>query len=377
MKQNHQKPRRTGIGGASAAFDRQVAARREMYADYTDFISEEDAAPRDAAIVERPRRHAVRLVAEADYKPCRPRTEPAAEDPLAPSPVVSRSRATPAREAAFPSARAATSPERGSDPPTRRAASRQAHGRPADPAPPECFTEETPTGYAVRSVYPEGTGEYIAVVLSLPCENATPMAAEIGVESAGGHTRAGKSPRRTVRLLLEQYTDLGVRPGVLSEEDAEALLAAARLCDAVRQGIIFLQYGSPSVRRLSEKLRAKGFDRELADRAATYLDGKGYIREDDTASRRAQEGVRKLWGPRRIREDLRAHGFSADVIDDALATLEEVDFAELCATVIRKKCGAAPADRAARQKLIAALMRLGFDADTIREAMDTVAECEE
>jgi FMN phosphatase YigB (HAD superfamily) len=49
--------------------------------------------------------------------------------------------------------------------------------------------------------------------------------------------------------------------------------------------------------------------------------------------------------------------------------LSDVDFAENGAAVIRKKYEEIPDDRAARQKLMAAMMRLGYDSGEIREAM--------
>ncbi len=217
-------------------------------------------------------------------------------------------------------------------------------------------SELSEEGYAIRSVRPEGEGETVAVVLSVP--------GEAGAE------------RVKLHLLVEQYAELGIRPGVVDEMTADALLAAGRLCAAVKRGMNLLAYGDRSARRLVYKLTAKGVERAVAEEAAAYLSEKGYIREDDTARRRAEQGLRKQWGPRRIREDLRAQGFTADAVDEAMETLADVDFEAACAAVIRKKYRAVPADRADRQKLMAALMRLGYDGDTIRAALRRVA-CED
>lgn len=180
--------------------------------------------------------------------------------------------------------------------------------------------------------------------------------------------------RESVHLLVEQYADLRLREGSITEGEAEAILEAGRLCDAIRMGMRCLQYGDLSARRLTYKLSAKGVSREIATRAAEYLAEKGYIREDSAAVSRAAQSARKLWGPRRIREDLRANGFSPDAVEEAMESLAEVDFAENCAAVIRKKYRTLPADRAARQKMTAALMRLGYDADLIRTAARRVSD---
>ncbi len=224
-----------------------------------------------------------------------------------------------------------------------------------------CATDHEPLSsedvggkHAVLSVTPEGEGETVAVVLSVP------------------NAEGGKPSRVRLHLLVEQYIDLRVKVGEITPEQADILLEAGKLCAAVRRGMGLLQYGDKSARRLAYKLTAKGVDRETATAAAAYLSEKGYIREDDTARLRAEQGVRKGWGLRRICEDLRAQGFTSEVVEETVESLSEVDFSENCAAVIRKKYGDVPDDRAARQKLMAAMMRLGYDSDEIREAMRQV-----
>ena len=52
-----------------------------------------------------------------------------------------------------------------------------------------------------------------------------------------------------------------------------------------------------------------------------------------------------------------------------MESLSDTDWVENCAAAIRKKYGEIPEDKGKRQKLIAAMMRLGYDTDTVREAM--------
>ncbi len=222
---------------------------------------------------------------------------------------------------------------------------------PRQPDPMPVLAEIPAGGYHVLSVTPEGEGETVAVVLSVP------------------DTEGGKPSRVKLHLLVEQYADLGIKVGGLTSEEADILLTAGKLCAAIRRGMGLLAYGDQSAQRLSYKLTAKGIDRETAMAAAAYLAEHGYIREDDTARLRAEQGVRKGWGARRICEDLRARGFTTDAVEDAMEAISEVDFPENCAAVIRKKYGSVSDDRAARQKMTAALMRLGYDLDEIREAV--------
>ncbi len=214
-------------------------------------------------------------------------------------------------------------------------------------------------GYAVLSVQPWGEGETVAVVLSVPSP-----------EADGGRERV------RLHLLVEQYADLRPREGELSPEEADRLLEAGRLCAAVKRGMNLLQYGDQSARRLVYKLTVRGIPRETAEEAARYLTQKGYIHEEGTAALRARQGVRKLWGPRRIREDLRANGFAPEAIAEAMAELADVDFEENCVAVIRKKYAVPPCERSARQKMMAALLRLGYDPDIIRAACARAVESE-
>ena len=225
-------------------------------------------------------------------------------------------------------------------------------------SPAESIPSLSPDACAVLSVTPAGEGETVNVVLAMPAD-------------AGG-----KPQRFSFHLLVEQYAALGVQAGTVSEEQAHALLDAGRLCGAIRRGIAMLGYADQSARRLAYKLTAKGVDRETAAAAVAYLAAKGYIHEDSTAALRAEQGLRKGWGERRIREDLCAHGFSREAVEEAMESLSDVDWAEACAAVLRKRYGEIPAERSQRQKLIAAMMRLGFEAEDIRTAMGGLDEAD-
>lgn len=183
-------------------------------------------------------------------------------------------------------------------------------------------------------------------------------------------TRAAeeKPVRRYIHLLPEQYRVLSPAVGEVTLAYAETLEEAGKLCDAIRKGMELLGYGAMSRRRLIQKLTARGFGRETAEEAAAYLSDHGAFCEETDAIRFAEQGVRKLWGPRRIRDDLYARGFPTDVIAVAMDALEDVDFVENCGRVIVKH-GGIPRKQDEIKKMIAALMRLGYTSGQIREAL--------
>ena len=223
----------------------------------------------------------------------------------------------------------------------------------------------------ILSVTPEGEGETVSILLVLPdLPEGEPR------PDGGGGLPAG---RVKLCLLVEQYAELaaeGIRlaAGEITREQACCLLAAGELCAAIRRGMGLLQYGDCSARALVSKLVARGVPRSAAAGAADYLARRGYIREEETARLRAVRGLRKGWGPRRIRDDLRAHGFDADATDQAMAGLEDVDFSAHCAAVIRKRYGEVPTDPVERKKMVAVLLRLGYDTGHIREASRGLGE---
>ncbi len=234
--------------------------------------------------------------------------------------------------------------------PKQNAPRQPAPKQPALDLPPDFL----PDTCAVLSVSPAGEGETVTVVLALP------------------DPEGKKAQRVSFCLLVEQYAELEVKIGEITPEEADALLDAGKLCGAIRRGIVLLGYGDQSARRLAYKLTAKGVDRDTAARATAYLTEKGYIREDDTATLRAEQDLRKGWGERRIREDLIAHGFTHEAVEEAMEELSNTDWVETCAAAMRKKYGKIPEDKGERQKMLAAMMRLGYDTDTVKAAARNV-----
>ena len=82
--------------------------------------------------------------------------------------------------------------------------------------------------------------------------------------------------------------------------------------------------------------------------------------------------MEKGWGERRIREDLFALGFTREAVEEAMEDLSDVDWEENCALAIRKKYREIPEERHERQKLVAAMVRLGYHADTVKAALRSI-----
>ena len=178
-----------------------------------------------------------------------------------------------------------------------------------------------------------------------------------------------QSETRVLRLLTEQYCELKVEKGEISEEKFEELEHAAELCGAIRCGENLLAYGANSLQMLSKKIMRHGYTGEVALCAAEYLRDRGLINENEDMRREIEKCLRKLWGERRIRSHLWDRGFDRQTLESVEDVLTEVDFSELCAKLIRKHYGGLPQSTEETRKMTAGLYRYGYKPEEIRRAM--------
>lgn len=129
---------------------------------------------------------------------------------------------------------------------------------------------------------------------------------------------------------------------------------------------------------LRRKLRERGWEGEGEPQVAALVArfvAAGYI--DDEAYARSKSGslLRRGYGQRRIGEVLGAAGIGEDIRAEVRAA--ESDRRQAALVMARKRrlgpYGPPPADRAAREKQIAALLRAGHGLDTARELVNAAS----
>lgn len=184
----------------------------------------------------------------------------------------------------------------------------------------------------------------------------------------------GEKQTLTYVLLTEQYTSIKPVKGPISQSQLEALETASRLREAIRHGQRLLSYVPSSAKNLARKLRTKGYTHEEATAAADRLAVAGLIDERGDMEREVASGLHKLWGARRIRAHLQFKGFDPALIETLPDLLSEIDFAENCAELIRKRYRAPSSDPIERRKQYAALARYGYSPEEIREAFRLLAK---
>jgi regulatory protein len=175
---------------------------------------------------------------------------------------------------------------------------------------------------------------------------------------------------RRYTVQTELLAPLNVRRGVISQEKLEEIEQMAQLSAAYTRALSILAYGANSAHALTLKLRQRGFDAETADRAITFLRERGYLREENDALREAERCLNKGWGRKRIELYLRQRGYSSEAAAMAIDELGDIDDEARCSAVARRKSPTPPADQKEKQKLIAYLLRQGYDMSIIRHALE-------
>ncbi len=188
------------------------------------------------------------------------------------------------------------------------------------------------------------------------------------------------SPRewkRANRLLgFDPDAGLTLSPGTLLDEAAyDALADAARRTGALRAAAAMLSQSDHSRAQLIRRLRAKGYPEDAAQSALERLAQKGFFDEESACRRYAEAALHtKRYGRRRILDALLAKRYPSEPARAAVEALDEEELRAALREQIRRKCPAlaerpCPLERAQKQKAISALMRLGFSAEEILEAI--------
>lgn len=175
--------------------------------------------------------------------------------------------------------------------------------------------------------------------------------------------------KSAVTVSVGQLAALKITKGIIGKEEYEALVTEGEIFRAIQQGMTFLSYGDKSQKMLAYKLRAKGFDKLITDRAVEYFVENGYLCEDDGACRLAALCIKKYWGRMRIKSELVSKGYGSDAVDAALESVNGTDFSQLCYQLIKKKYRTVQNTPDGCKKLSAALARYGYSYGEIRSAL--------
>lgn len=178
---------------------------------------------------------------------------------------------------------------------------------------------------------------------------------------------------KRMRLTLKIWETLGLsRADVISKEVYEKTAEYSERCEAVTKALRILSDGMYSIRALSEKLTRSGFSKEASEAAVALALKRGLIDELSQAEAIAERQVTKLHrGRTRVIHELTSKGYPADIAKRAADGIPFSAYDEALELSLMKKCHAVvPEDKTERDKLVAALVRLGFSAGEIIKKMN-------
>ena len=172
-------------------------------------------------------------------------------------------------------------------------------------------------------------------------------------------------------MFTEQYLELGLSKGMTIDERVfDELEEISRRCKAIKKGSDLLSYSASSERRLAERLKSKGIDKESAEFAASQLKKMGAINEAHDVERAVNGYIKKLWGKKRIYRELCAKGYEREYISSALDEIDNEVFEQNCIALFKKKYKILPSDPAEQKKIIASLVRYGYTFAEIKKAIE-------
>lgn len=180
-----------------------------------------------------------------------------------------------------------------------------------------------------------------------------------------------KSQKRKLLIFTDKYIELDLRRGALIDEDTfDRLENMSKTCRAIKKGSELLSYSASSKANLVRKLKTRGFEKENAQEAADFLESARLIDEQEDVRRAVASYLKKLWGRKRIYCELIRKGYDKSAVAEAVSNIAFDEFAENCASLIRKKVKKVPDDPVERKKLVNFLVRYGYSFSEIREAFD-------
>ena len=171
-----------------------------------------------------------------------------------------------------------------------------------------------------------------------------------------------------LRLGEAQVADFALYAGMeLSDEQAQALLDAARRDGLKEKALELLSRKPLSRRELEQKLEQWGAEAESRDALCHRLEELGYLDDAAYARRVVSHFSARGFGVKKLRDELCRRGVPRELWDEALEGAE--DPAEAIDAFLAKKLGGKAADRRELQKVSAALARRGYQWPDISDAL--------
>ena len=161
-------------------------------------------------------------------------------------------------------------------------------------------------------------------------------------------------------------------PEELPEEaDDEMLVFLSQKLKCLHYAAYLLDFGDKSKRALSDKLRKKGYAKDVCEAAVAVLEKNGLLDDERLCADKLNSlAIGKLYGPRRLKTELFAKGFGSSDIQNALDE-SDIDYDELLERLVEKLTRhGIPQSEKELSLLKNKLVRYGYSYDRIARVLD-------
>lgn len=175
-----------------------------------------------------------------------------------------------------------------------------------------------------------------------------------------------------VKLDTQVFLQSGLKPGdQVSDQELFELIQASDARRAQEKALYLLEYRNYSKRELTEKIARTAASREAAQAAAGRMEELGLIDDRRFGEDYARELFsRKGYGARRAAQELRRKGLDQELVQELVEKYGSPEQSgENIRRVLEKKYPGWQADEKVRRRAFAALQRLGYSYQEVREAM--------
>lgn len=175
-----------------------------------------------------------------------------------------------------------------------------------------------------------------------------------------------------VKLDAQVFLQSGLKPGdQVSDQELFELIQASDARRAQEKALYLLEYRNYSKRELTEKIARTAASREAAQAAAGRMEELGLIDDRRFGEDYARELFsRKGYGARRAAQELRRKGLNQELVQELVEKYGSPEQSgENIRRVLEKKYPGWQEDEKVRRRAFAALQRLGYSYQEVREAM--------
>ena len=175
-----------------------------------------------------------------------------------------------------------------------------------------------------------------------------------------------------VKLDAQVFLQSGLKPGdQVSDQELFELIQVSDARRAQEKALYLLEYRNYSKRELTEKIARTAASREAAQAAAGRMEELGLIDDRRFGEDYARELFsRKGYGARRAAQELRRKGLDQELVQALVEKYGSPEQSgENIRRVLEKKYPGWREDEKVRRRAFAALQRLGYSYQEVREAM--------